>query len=511
MKASKAWHGVRLRWVEAAGDPDAAPSRVCIPASWEDGAASAVAAMKPGARTVALPDLADAWIGRAAQRAEEAGLFAQASLATALHDLLIRRRGAPGEAIWLKPWAAEGDAPRFVLNLPAFLDPGAGFDVAGFQQAAEIAVITLTLLRPKARRLAIGFADLDGLLAGLGLDYDSIAAREVAACVAAILRGRAECASARLSGISGLSVLPDVWASPPSHSIVPGLAEAAARAFTEAAALPSCGHESVAALSEPDAAEILLAVETTGLAPAFSRTTEQGVLTKATRHLLVARRLSPETALAAFLRGDNPVPLASAEALGAMHAILKAILPVPALRRSPSGRPTTSGNEAPISPRPAAAVDLPTRRSGTMQKVAVGGHRLYLRTAEYPDGKLGEIEITLQKEAPAFRALMDAFTNAVSLGLQHGVPLEQFVDAFVGTRFGAAGSVEGDPSVGSATSIIDYVFRHLAAAHLGRTIPEPEESAVAHSSHVAEFAPTLPLDLPREAPESRRKRLRLVS
>jgi hypothetical protein len=85
------------------------------------------------------------------------------------------------------------------------------------------------------------------------------------------------------------------------------------------------------------------------------------------------------------------------------------------------------------------------------------------------------------------------------------------VEAFVGTRFGTAGMVEGDPAVGSATSIIDYVFRHLAAAHLGRTIPDPEESAVVQGSASAEPAPTLPLDLPREAPEARRRRLRLVS
>ena len=99
-----------------------------------------------------------------------------------------------------------GETPRFVLNLPAFLDSGAVFDLDGFREAAEIATVTMTLLCPNARRLALGFADLDGLLAGLGLDYDSAAARDVAACLAALLRGRAECASARLAGITGLGV-----------------------------------------------------------------------------------------------------------------------------------------------------------------------------------------------------------------------------------------------------------------------------------------------------------------
>ncbi len=508
MRASKAWNGVRLRWVEAAGDPDAVPSRVFLPASWEDASASAIAALLPGARMLTLPDLAGAWIGRAARRADEAGLFAHASLAAALHDLLIRRRGVPGAALWLQPTALGGETPRFVLNLPAFLDSGAVFDLDGFREAVEIATVTLTLLRPNARRLALGFADLDGLLAGLGLDYDSAAARDVAACLAALLRGRAECASARLVGITGFSARPELWAAPPAQAVVPGLAEAARQAFADAAALPGCGHEGVTALSDADAAEALLGVETTGLAPAFSRTTQDGHLTKATRHLLAARGLSPEAALARLLRGEAILPLASAEAHAAMHEAVAAMLPVPSLRLISGARPMGTGAPARVSPSPAVAVDLPTRRSGTMQKAAVGGHRLYLRTAEYADGKLGEIGITLQKEAPAFRALMDAFAGAVSLGLQHGVPLEQFVEAFVGLRFGAAGVVEGDPTVGSATSIIDYVFRHLAVAHLDRTIPEPEETI---AGQAGDPAPTLPLDLPREAPEARRKRLRLVS
>jgi ribonucleoside-diphosphate reductase alpha chain len=513
MRASKAWNGVRLRWVEAAGDPDSMPSRVFLPASWDDGSASAIAALLPDARMLTLPDLAGAWIGRAAQRADEAGLFAHASLAAALHDLLIRRRGVPGAVLWLKPTVPSGETPRFVLNLPAFLDSGAVFDLDGFREAAEIATVTMTLLCPNARRLALGFADLDGLLAGLGLDYDSAAARDVAACLAALLRGRAECASARLAGITGLSVRPELWAAPPAQAVVPGLAEAARQAFADAAALAGCGHESVAALSDADAAEALLGAETTGLAPAFSRTSQDGVLTKATRHLLAARGLSSEAALARLLRGEAILPLASAEAHAAMHAAVAAMIPVPSLRVIKLARPTdmVASPPASVSPSPAVAMDLPTRRSGTMQKASVGGHRLYLRTAEYADGKLGEIGITLQKEAPAFRALMDAFAGAVSLGLQHGVPLEQFVEAFVGTRFGAAGAVEGDPTVGSATSIIDYVFRHLAAAHLDRRIPEPEESIAGQGGPSHEPAPTLPLDLPREAPEARRKRLRLVS
>jgi hypothetical protein len=437
----------------------------------------------------------------AALRADQAGLFPKAAFTAALHDLLMRRRGVPGQAIWQKPTASGEGRPRFVFNLPAFLDPDTGFDCDGFRDAVEIATVALTVLRPDARRLALGFADLDGLLAALGLDYDSQAARDVAAAIAALLRGRAECTSARLSGITGRSFRPESWALPPGepdrdHPRLPGLMAAARAACAEAASLPDRAHESIAALSECDAAEALLGVETVGLAPAFSRTSAEGGLTRATRHLLAARDLSPEMALAGMLRGELVLPVPSPEAHAAMHAAVGVILSVPPLRQ----RPEVGRQDATlVSPPVAVAVDLPTRRSGTMQKVSVGSHKLYLRTAEYADGKLGEIGITLQKEAPAFRALMDAFATAVSLGLQHGVPLEPFVEAFVGTRFGTAGAVEGDPEVRSATSIIDYVFRHLAAAQLGRSIPDPEESGGAQGP-----APTLPLDLPE-------RRLRLVS
>ena len=119
--------------------------------------------------------------------------------------------------------------------------------------------------------------------------------------------------------------------------------------------------------------------------------------------------------------------------------------------------------------------ELPARRAGYTQKAAVGGHRLYLRTGEYDDGTLGEVFIALHKEGAAFRGLMDNFAVAVSLGLQHGVPLEAFVEAFTFTRFGPAGAVEGDPAVAHATSLLDYTFRHLAANYLGRRdIPEAE-------------------------------------
>ncbi len=111
---------------------------------------------------------------------------------------------------------------------------------------------------------------------------------------------------------------------------------------------------------------------------------------------------------------------------------------------------------------------MPTRRKGYTQKAVVGGHKVYLRTGEYEDGQLGEIFIDMHKEGAAFRSLMNCFAIAVSLGLQHGVPLEEYVEAFVFTRFEPNGMVAGNERIKLSTSIVDYIFRELAISYLDR-------------------------------------------
>ena len=131
-------------------------------------------------------------------------------------------------------------------------------------------------------------------------------------------------------------------------------------------------------------------------------------------------------------------------------------------------------------PQPAAPMDdhdevfiaerrrLPDRRKGYIQKATVGGHKVYLHTGEFDDGELGEIFIDMHKEGAAFRSLMNNFAIAISIGLQYGVPLEEYVDAFIFTRFEPAGEVTGNDSIRKATSILDYIFRELAVSYLGR-------------------------------------------
>ena len=111
---------------------------------------------------------------------------------------------------------------------------------------------------------------------------------------------------------------------------------------------------------------------------------------------------------------------------------------------------------------------LPNRRKGYTQKAVIGGHKVYLRTGEFDDGRLGEIFIDMHKEGAAFRAMMNNFAIAISLGLQYGVPLEEYVEAFTFTKFEPAGMVQGNDAIKNATSILDYIFRELAVSYLSR-------------------------------------------
>ena len=111
---------------------------------------------------------------------------------------------------------------------------------------------------------------------------------------------------------------------------------------------------------------------------------------------------------------------------------------------------------------------MPDRRKGYIQKVTVGSHKIYLHTGEYNDGKVGEIFIDMNKEGELVKALMNNFAIAISLGLQYGVPLDEFVDAFIETKFEPSGEIKGNDRILNASSILDYIFRELAISYLGR-------------------------------------------
>jgi hypothetical protein len=482
MKSIKAWQGVRMRRTVASPEPDGMQRLVTLPAAWNDAAAAALAGLVPGPAPVRLDAAAEVWVRPVGERAVGAGL--DLPIADRLRALLLARRGAAGAAAWR---GGVPICPSFVLNLAAFHDPSHGLDVAGFAEAAGTAVTALTLLAPAVPRISVGMADLAGLLAALGLSYDSQEARDIAAALAALLRAAADTVSADMAERFGAVAPAGVVPPGPEATVLPGLAAAVLAAQAAAASRPSRRHEVTTAISAPGAAEALLGVETGGIAPAFSPLDDAGALTRAARVWLAARGLGGEAALAALLAGRSPFPACGPAAYAAMHDAV-----APFLHAMPA-RPEALPVGRPIAGR--LRRDLPARRTGSVQRASVGGHKLLLGTAEYADGELGEVTIQLLKAAPAMRGLMESFAQAVSLGLQHGVPLAEFVETFTGTCYGPAGVVEGDPAVRRASSLVDYVFRNLAANYLGRTdIPQPLDDIVEPEG---ERAPLLPLELPR--------------
>jgi hypothetical protein len=483
----------------AGADHDAVPRLVIMPAVWSDDAAAALAELVPGDGPVSLAAAADAWIKPIAERALRAGQ--ELPLAERLHRMLLLRQGAPTGPVWQ---ARDGTVPGFVLNLASFRDGGGGFDVGSFGEAVETAVTALTLAAPAASRIEVSVADLALLLAELGIEYGSEASLATARGIVAVLRGRAEVASSRLAQLFGsIGPAPLDWPAPPTEPPVPGLADAARVARQAATAATGLRHICLTAIVEPGPADALLGVETGGIAPPFSPLAAAGGLGRTACAWLAARGVTAETALAELLAGGDPLATPSAAAHGAMHDAVAPFVQVMPPRPEAIRHP----------PHIVRRRELPARRSGYTQKAAVGGHRLYLRTGEYENGTLGEVVIALHKEGAAFRGLMDNFALAVSLGLQHGVPLEAFVEAFTFTRFGPAGAVDGDPAVARATSLLDYTFRHLAANYLGRRdIPEAEaEEADTVGNGSRDHAPLLPLELPTQSPRARRRGFRVVS
>ncbi len=490
MKAMRLWQGTRMRQVAARADPEQAPRVVTLPVSWDDRAAEALAALVPGEGPVSLAAASSVWLTLVAGRARQAGQgkVAGSDMAAQLQDLLGRRQAAPNAAVWA---SEQGGVPGFRLNVAAFHDAARGYDVAGFAAAARLVAQASVLLVPGAARIEIGLAGLDDLLACLGIAYESRAAREVGACLAALMRG---CVDQALEGDQpDLLATPADWPAPPRSCAIPDLAEAAASARAVIRSAP--GALQATGIFPAGPAEALLGVETGGIAPAFSPVRDLH-LTRAAQDRLAAAAMSPEAALAVVLVGGTPLPVAGVQAHLAMRDAVAPYLHNVAELAAGLPAPVVAGGTAGPGHRA-----LPARHAGVTQKAIVGGHRVFLRTGEYADGRLGEITLTLPRESAAVRGLAECFAQAVSLGLQHGVRLEEFVEAFALTRFGPAGAVEGDPEVERASSVLDYVFRSLAVTYLHRRLPEPEMEAAAEQAK-------LPLDLPAGG---RRRGLRLVA
>ncbi|MCW5723823.1 MAG: hypothetical protein KIS81_02580 [Maricaulaceae bacterium] len=382
--------------------------------------------------------------------------------------------GAPpanlGKALALSLWSHGLPALRYApppqgpvvhLNLPAFVT-GDGLDETRLTGCAAL----------WARALRGGTLSLTGfaaLFAALGLPYDSGDARDLAARLAAavrkaagaktavaVLRPDAETA-ARLDAESlGLEPLDSpVWhgengAAELRACVRSGLARLGLTPTADAAltnpAFAAAAPEAVFALCAALAPHLSGGIEARLDLPGETGIDDIAALAAAASDLPFSRLM---------LRRDASAALALLDGLDLEDAAQE-----PEVRERVVER---------IIERRAERRRLPDRRKGYIQKATVGGHKVYLHTGEFDDGELGEIFIDMHKEGAAFRSLMNNFAIAISIGLQYGVPLEEYVDAFVYTRFEPAGPVTGNDSITHATSILDYLFRELGVSYLGRS------------------------------------------
>ncbi|GAB6855619.1 TSCPD domain-containing protein [Asaia astilbis] len=516
------WNGVRMRVAHVAADPDDLALRsVTLPASWEDEAAIALLQLSGASGALRLPVETARWLDRLQGLPAFAGEGAingadepARPLGSALADALLQRQLAPTASLW------QGQADRragFVLNLAAFVHEG-DFSGEAFVSTVRLACVALRRLHAVNGPMLNGelplfdmqaasssepddsggpagtllLTNLDSCLALMGLDYDSEAGRDAACYLCWLTTSLAR---------QGAGPVP----LPPVSCPIPGL-EVLGRQIRDEMEdnLPDLPNRALieTGFSVSGPVDALLGVESCGLAPIFSPLRPDGHLRISALSRLAHRGLSIEAALAAAVLGDNPLPVPGPDAHLRMHRALTGFVDRMPARPDPrASLPLTARLER------GARRPLPARRGGFTQRAAIGGHRLYLRTGEYEDGSLGEISLTPGRESSMVRGLLESVGQAVTIGLQHGAPLGAYVEQFAHTRFGPAGTVEGDPVAAYASSLLDYAFRALSDSYLGKRLPDsaPEDS------HPIEEDPMLPLDIPGDLPPRERGRLRLVS
>ena len=448
-------------------------------------AAAADLARLLGARKLVVNLAATADLDREAHAAFIALVAAAARLGQAavvpagLHETLIGRGlayGSPAGRAFaqalLRPWSATVAGPLLLLPQPeAGLRLG-GVSTGSAPWAGAVGVAqsadgeTTPILREEA---------LTGLAC---LGVDAVRARQGLLGSRQIF-GEPALAAAALTDQERRAV---EAALPQAHRLADAFAPAViGEGFArDALGLDTCanGEAVLRALGLDDAAQVVLEAHLLGDPSAASLGLEAAALLASADAVSSQDRLAMLEALAETCLSSEPTPepaFARASEGGRLATARFApepveplsIPPEPAAER-PVPRDAERVVERVIVERDRSRRKLPDRRKGYIQKAAVGGHKVYLHTGEYDDGELGEIFIDMHKEGAAFRSLMNNFAVAISIGLQYGVPLDEFVDAFVYTRFEPAGPVTGNDQVKSATSILDYLFRELGVSYLDR-------------------------------------------
>ena len=443
-------------------------------------AGQALAAAGPEPAVLNLAGLGDWLIARGLDYDSDGGRTAAAALFRRAGESL--RRAAPS----LRGGLAVFDDARLSARLGG-ADLAAGPWRGELSPAAERGLAAVGVDLETARRHVLGHRSFDG---APGVDRRSLQARgftdhEIAAAEAA-LPFAARLADAFRPQVVGEGFVRDVLGVKAEDVADPALDVLALAGFTSEEVAAAEAHVLGGSLAQagfltPGQRRLFRTAGELGDAPrlAMLAAIRPHLAAPALAEAVLPWDIGPEAAearLAELLAaGAAPVRLRRGEAPAGP------LLDLPA---TPEARPARAAPEPAeriverIVERERSRRKLPDRRKGYIQKAAVGGHKVYLHTGEYDDGELGEIFIDMHKEGAAFRSLMNNFAISISIGLQYGVPLDEFVDAFVFTRFEPAGPVTGNDTVRSATSILDYIFRELGVSYLGRqdlASADPEE------------------------------------
>lgn len=525
MKTRHFWNGVRTRNLQAAIDPDASLYSVTIPDRWEDQTATAILQLcsdrQLNASTIQSDRIIANWLVPLCDYANKIGI--KDWDIKDWENLLLSQQACPNLSIWQHDISQK---PAFTVNLAAFASAETGFDAYSFRKTLKIVIDSLRLLYKQYFNFidselpftefknqntlnapsltsndtagTLYLTNLDACLAHLGLNYDSNQGRDVACCLAcfATLLATAGC------GADFLPLSPD-W------NALPELALLAKEVWEDASQEIDPPLTKIAtSFSVPGPEDLLLESEACGLAPIFSPITEDGHLAMSTIARMAKQGLTPENALAATLSGKSVIPLPSHQAHYMMYQALAAFVTSMPSRPHSTDYPLSAKTVLPRGIRQ----PLPFRHKGITQKTSIAGRALFLRTGEYADGSLGEISITPSKENAMVKGLLDSLGQAISIGLQYGVPLKEFVSAFAYSRFGVAGTVEGDPGAAYATSFLDYCFRVLSDVYLNEPLPDAPNNLDSNEDRI----PMLPLELPNEkdnkkSTPSHHRKFKLVS
>ncbi|QCE35434.1 vitamin B12-dependent ribonucleotide reductase [Acetobacteraceae bacterium] len=498
------WAGVQMRTLEVEDffDEEREPRKVVFPAVWPDISSYALEQLASASvGTVRLQSEATWWLNLMAPSSED---LSQNALGDGFIGLLLLRQMAPSVSLWKKDLSTP---PAFVIRLSAFVEEGI-FQASHFLACLEMAAkglkkvvearsnLSMPLLpifeegslglfeeertekedeklHSEAFEASFLLSDLDSALAAMGLEYDSTAGRSAAQGIVVLAKLASYMGEEAFHLLEGAdSLIPLDAPSEMRHAAYEFCTKILCSLQRLGATKKFLDQEKKSSFflkvgfSAPNPVDSLLGVEACGLAPIFSPLDEAGQVRNSFTSRLMRQGLTAENALALVVAGEKRFSMPGNQAHLKMREVVKEVgCCLPPL-------PNFDVCEVKAKLERGTRHLAPARKKSVSERVLLDNRDLFFRIGEFEDGTPAELEIHMVKESPLAKGLMECFGQAVSLGLQYGVPLEAYVEQFKYSQFVPFGEVEGGRNIQYATSMMDYIFRSLAELYLGKEIPD---------------------------------------